>query len=314
MIHLAQSLSPKEKAEFIAFFQKKKINFAWTYSNMPGLDLDLIMHHLSIAPGIKPVKQKLHKMYPHVALLVKAKLEKLLKAGFIRAIDYVEWISKIVLVSKHDKSIRVCMDFRDLNLACPKDDFPLPNIDMIVDMMAGYEMYSLMDGFSGYNQIKIAPEDQEKTTFSCAWGNFYWNMMPFGLKNVGAIYKRAIITIFHDMMHKTMEDYVDDTLVKSAQHHTHLQDLGPILDRMEKFSLRLNPKKCAFGVTLEKLLGYIVSTKGIEVDLENVQSIMDMPPLRNISQMRGLQGRLQSIRRFISQLADRSQTFYKDLT
>ena len=90
-------------------------------------------------------------MHPHVALLVKAELEKLLKAGFICVIDYVEWISNIVLVSKHDKSIRVCTNFRDLNLACPKDDFPLPNIDMIVDMMVVYEMYSLMDGFFGYN-------------------------------------------------------------------------------------------------------------------------------------------------------------------
>ena len=118
---------------------------------MPGLDPDLIMHHLSIAPRIKAVKQKLCKMHPHVALLVKAELEKLLKACFIHAIDYAEWISNIVPVSKHDKSIKVCTDFRDLNLACPKDDFPLPNIDMIVDMMARYEMYSLMDGFSSYN-------------------------------------------------------------------------------------------------------------------------------------------------------------------
>ena len=119
--------------------------------------------------------------------------------------------------------------------------------------------------------------------------------MPFGLKNAGATYQRVVTTIFHAMMHKTMEDYVDDTLVKSAKHHTHLQDLGPILDHMEKFSLRLNPKKCAFGVTLGKLLGYIVSAKGIEVVLEKVQALMDMPPPRNISQMRGLQGRLQSI-------------------
>ena len=118
---------------------------------MPGLDPNLIMHHLSIAPGIKLVKQKLHKMHPHVALLVKAELEKFLKAGFICATDYAEWISNIVPVSKYEKSIRVCTDFRDLNLACPKDDFPLPNIDMIVDMMAGYKMYSLMNGFSSYN-------------------------------------------------------------------------------------------------------------------------------------------------------------------
>ena len=111
-------------------------------------------------------------MCPHVVLLVKAELKKILKVGFIRAIDYAEWISNIVLVSKHDKSICVCIDFRDLNLAYLKDDFPLPNIDMIMDMTTGYEMYSLMDGFSRYNQIKIAPEDQEKIAFTYAWGTF----------------------------------------------------------------------------------------------------------------------------------------------
>lgn len=119
-------------------------------------------------------------MHPHVALLVKAELEKLLKEGFIIAIDYAEWISNIVPISKPDKSICVYIDFRDLNKACPKDDFPLPNIDMIVDMTAGYEMYSLMDGFSGYNQNKFEPKDQEKTMSTCAWGTFYWNVMPFG--------------------------------------------------------------------------------------------------------------------------------------
>ena len=91
--------------------------------------------------------------------------------------------------------------------------------------------------------------------------------MSFGLKDAGATYQRIVTTIFHDMMHKTMEDYVDDTLVKSTKHNTHLQDLGPILDRMEKFNLRLNPKKCAFGVTSGKLLGYIVFEKKIKVDL-----------------------------------------------
>ena len=137
--------------------------------------------------------------------------------------------------------------------------------------------------------------------------------MPFGLKNASVMYERVVITIFHDMMHKTMGDYVDDTLVKSTKHNTHLQDLGPILDCMEKFSLRLNPKKCAFGVTSRKLLGYIVSTKGIEVDPEKVQAIMDMPLPHIINQMRGLQRRLQSIHRFISQLVDRSQHFTKTL-
>ena len=112
--------------------------------------------------------------------------------------------------------------------------------------------------------------------------------MPFGLKNVGATYQRVVTIIFYEMMHKTMEDYMDDTLVKRAKCNTHLQDLGPILDCMGKFSLRLNPKNCAFGVTSGKLLGYIVSTKGIKVDPKKVQEIMDMPPPHNITQMRGL--------------------------
>ena len=105
IIHVAQSLSDEEKTQFAQFFQDKKVNFAWTYSDMPRLDTDLIMHHLSISPDVKPVKQKLRKMHPHVALLVKAELEKLLSANFIRAIDYAEWISNIVPISKHEKSI-----------------------------------------------------------------------------------------------------------------------------------------------------------------------------------------------------------------
>lgn len=140
---------------------------------MLGLDPQLLMHHLSIPKGIKLVKQKLRKMHPHIALMVKVELKKLLDVGFIRSIDYAEWISNIVPISKPDNSIRICTDFKDLNKACPKDDFPLPNIDIIVDLIVGHAMLSIMDGFSGYNQIKIAPEDQEKTTFTCPWGKFY---------------------------------------------------------------------------------------------------------------------------------------------
>lgn len=105
IIHVAQSLSTEEKENFAKFFQEKKINFSWMYSELPGLDIDLTMHHLSISLDVKPVKQKLRKMHPHVALLVKVELEKLLSENFIRAIDYAEWISNIIPMSKHDKSI-----------------------------------------------------------------------------------------------------------------------------------------------------------------------------------------------------------------
>ncbi|GLJ16864.1 hypothetical protein SUGI_0290670 [Cryptomeria japonica] len=124
--------------------------------------------------------------------------------------------------------------------------------------------------------------------------------MPFVLKNAGATYQRAMTTIFHDMMHTMMEDYVDDLLAKSLTREGHLHILDKIFDRLEQYHVRLNPKKCVFGVTSGKLLGYIVSSKGIEVDPTKVKAIMDMPPPKNISQLRTLQGRLQSIRRFIA--------------
>lgn len=119
---------------------------------------------------------------------MKAELKKLLDVGFIQPIDYAECISNIVPMSKIDKSTRVCTDFKDLNKACPKDEFPLPNIDRIVDLTGGHFMLSLMDGFLGYNQIKIAPKDQDKMDFTCPWGTTYWNAMPFGIKNAEETY------------------------------------------------------------------------------------------------------------------------------
>ena len=118
---------------------------------MPGLDPYFILHHLNISPEAKPVKQKLRKMHPHIALLVKAELEKLISTNFIRPLAYASWISNIVPISKKNGSIRICIDFWDLNKAWPKDDFPLPNIYTIVDLTSCHPMFSLMDGFSGYN-------------------------------------------------------------------------------------------------------------------------------------------------------------------
>ena len=154
------------------FLKKGKINFAWTYKDMPSLDIDLVVYHLIVDPKIKLVKQKLHKMHPKVALLVKAELHKMLEEKFINPIDYPNWVSNIGSKGKASRGIHVCSNFWDLNLTCPKDDFPLPNIDIIVDLTARHEMLSLMDGFSSYNQIKIVEEDQHKMTFTTPRGTF----------------------------------------------------------------------------------------------------------------------------------------------
>ena len=120
-------------------------------------------------------------------------------------------------VPKKDGKVRMCVDYRDLNRASPKDNFPLPHIDTLVDNTAKHSLFSFMDGFSSYNQIKMAIEDMEKITFLIMWGTFCYKVMPFGLKNAGATYQRAMVTLFHDMMHKEIEVYVDDMIAKSQR-------------------------------------------------------------------------------------------------
>ena len=138
-------------------------------------------------------------MNPRKAPAIKAEIEKLLKADFIYLVPLTEWVSNPILVDKKQGAICICTDFHDLNCACPKDNFPTPFIDQILDECAGSEVFSFMDGFSGYNQIQIKPEDQHKTAFICPWGTFAYRKMPFGLKNVGATFQREMTLIFHDL-------------------------------------------------------------------------------------------------------------------
>jgi len=163
-----------------------------------------------------------------------------------------------------------------------------------------------MDGFSGYNQIKMAPEDIEKTTFITPWGTFCYKVMSFGLTNDGATYQRAMVTI-----HKEIEVYVDDMIAKSQYEEEHLVNLKKLFERLRKFKLRLNPAKCTFGVTSGKLLGFIVSQRRIEVDPDKVRAILAMPHPRTEKEVRGFLGRLNYIARFISQLTATCEPIFK---
>ena len=149
-----------------------------------------------------------------------------------------------------------------------------------------------MDGFSGYNQIRLAKEDQDKTSFTTPWGTYCYVVMPFGLKNANATYQRAMMAIFHDMIHIDMEVYVDDILVKSRTRIEHPQTLARILQRSREHNLKMNPKKCIFGVSSGKLLGFIVSKRGIEIDPNKAKTIAEMPPPKNLKELRGLIRRL----------------------
>ena len=182
------------------------------------------------------------------------------------------------------------MDFRDLNKACPKDDFPLPHIDVLVDNTIGSELMSFMDGFSGYNQIKMALKDMTKTTFIIEWGIYCYTVMSFGLKNVGATYQRMATTLLHDMMHNEVEVYVDDMIVKSKDRGSHTTNLRKFFERIKEYILRLNPQKCTFGVTTKKLLGFLVSDRGIEVDSSKIKAILELLPPKSEKEIRSFLG------------------------
>ena len=147
-------------------------------------------------------------------------------------VNFLEWLANVIPVPKKDGKVGMCVDFRDLNKVSPKDDFPLPYIDVLVDNIAGHAFLSFMDGFSGYNQIKMAPKDVEKTSFITSWGTYCYKVMTIGLKNAGATYQRAATTLLHDLIHKEVEVYVDDMIVKSKDCEGHISALRKFFERI----------------------------------------------------------------------------------
>ena len=184
-------------------------------------------------------------------------------------------------------------------------------MDLLIDFAVGSAMFSFMDGFSGYNQIRMAPKDAEKTTFKTPMGNFYYTVMPFGLKNVGATYQRAMTAIFHDMMQQELEDYVDDIVVKSKKREEHFYVLKRVFERCRAFKLRMNPLKCAFGVSSGKFLGFLVHRKGIDVDPAKTTTIATMRPPIMVKELKSFLGKVLYIRRFIPRLASITSAFTK---
>ena len=192
---------------------------------MQGLSTEIVEHQLPMRPECKPVQQKLRRVKPEMLLKIKEEVKKQLDAEFLEMAKYPEWVANIVSIPKKDGKVKMCVDYRDPNRASPKDNFPLPHIDTLMDNTAKNSRFSFMDGFSRYNQIRMAPKDKEKTAFVTMWGTFCYKVMPFDLKNAGATYQRAMVTLFHDMMHKEIEVYVDDLIAKSRKDESHVENL-----------------------------------------------------------------------------------------
>ncbi|CAL9018448.1 unnamed protein product [Prunus brigantina] len=308
-ISVSVHLTGEEREALVSLLKEFRDVFSWSYEEMPGLNPNLVSHTLNIELGTEPVVQPRRNFHPEIEKQIKVEIEKLLAAGFIKPIKHPTWLANIVPVKKKTGVIRVCTDYRDLNRACPKDEFPLPNMDILIDSTSGQGMLSFMDGFSGYNQIKMSPKDAEKTAFRTPYGNFYYTVMPFGLKNAGATYQRAMTAVFHDMMGKEVEDYVDDLVVKSRTRGSHQEVLRRVLERCRFYGLKMNPKKCAFGVSSGKFLGFQVHQRGIDVDSEKTKAICSLAPPKNPKELKSFMGRLSYIRRFIPGLAAMMSAF-----
>ena len=177
------------------------------------------------------------------------------------------------------------MDFTNLNKACPKDLFPMPRIDQLVDATAGHPQMSFLDTFQGYHQIPLALEDQKKTAFVTPTGNYHYKVMPFSLKNAGSTYQKMMTKMFEPQLGKNIEIYVDDMVVKSKVVSEHLGDLGNIFDVLRRHKLRLNASKCSFGMGSGKFLGYMVTHRGIKVNPDQIKAINNLKPLRNAKEV-----------------------------
>ena len=199
---------------------------------MPEIDPSVIVHKLNVSPSFSPIRQKKRVFAQERDKVIADEVRKLLKADFIRKVYYHDWLANMVMIKKANGKWRMCIDFTDLNKACPKDSYPLPRIDTLVDSTARHQLLSFMYAFSGYNQIKMEEADQEKTSFITSQGLFYYKVMPFGLKNAGATYQRLMNKMFAHQIGRNVHVYVDDMLVKSLCEDDHLDDLWETFDTL----------------------------------------------------------------------------------
>jgi hypothetical protein len=270
---------------------------------MPGLSRELVEHRLPIKPGFRPYWQRPRNFNPVLYGRIE-EIDRLLKAKFIQPCRYVEWVSNIVLVEeKNTDKIRGCVDFRDLNRATPKDEYPMLNADILINSASGNRVICFLDGNTGYNQIFMATENVPITAFRCP--GF---MGLFGLKNVGATYQHAMNLIFHDLLGTILEIYIDDAVIKWADFDRHLANLHVAFERMRKYSLKMNPIKCTFGVSAGRFLGFIVHEHGIEVDPKKIEAIKGIQEPTCKKDVQSLLGKINYLRRFISNLAGKIES------
>nr|GEV41736.1 DNA-directed DNA polymerase [Tanacetum cinerariifolium] len=292
---IAKELEDEEKAALIKVLKSHKRAIAWKLSDIQGINPEFCTHKILMEEDYKPVVQHQIRVNPKIHDVIKKEVEKLLDAGLIYLISDSPWVSPVhcvpkkggfTVVNNEENELiptrlvtrwRVCIDYQKLKEATLKDHFPLPFMDQMLERLAGNEYYCFLDGFFGYFQIPIDPRDQEKTTFTCPYGTFAYRRMPFGLCNTPGTFQRCMLAIFHDMVEKTMEVFMDDFSVFENSFKTCHSRLDKMLQRCEDTKLCLNWEKTHFMVKEGIVVGHKISRNGIEVDKAKVNVITKLP-------------------------------------
>jgi hypothetical protein len=273
---------------------------------MLGILREVVEHALRIKPGSKLVQQRLRRFDEEKRRAIGEEIPKLLVAGFIKKVYHPEWLSNPILVKKKSGKWRMCVDYTSLNKACPKDPFPLPRIDQVVDSTSGCETLYFLDAYSDYHQIMMKESDQLMTSFITPFRSYCYVSMSFGLKNAGATYQRCILKCFGDLIGETIKAYVDDIIVKSKKADQLVVDLEKTFDKLRESGIKLNPEKCVFRVSRGMLLEFIVSERGIEANPEKIMVITWMGPIQNVRGVQWIMGCLTALSRFVSRLGERA--------
>jgi hypothetical protein len=279
--------------------------------DMPGISREVIEYKLGIEPSYKSVKQKERRYTLERHETIRQEVNRLLEVGFIRPVDYPSWLANLVLIEKPDGFWCMCIDYTSFNKACPKEEHPLPRICQIVDSTASCELLSFLDGYSTYHQTSLAIDDEEKITFITPFGIYYYTKMAFGFMNRGATYQKCIQIILEAQIRGNIEIYIDDVVVNSKKHGDLLDDLKDTFDNLHKYKMKLNPKKCVFSVSSGKLLGYMVSARGIDTNQKKVEAIEQLQPPRTQKEIQKLAGMMATLSRFISKLGEHGMPIYK---
>ncbi|GJU57477.1 reverse transcriptase domain-containing protein [Tanacetum coccineum] len=274
---------------------------------------EIAEHRLNVRKGCQPVRQKKRGQSVERNLAINDEVSKLVTAGIIREVHYHDWLSNLEMVKKSDNSWRMCVDFKDLNKACPKDGYPLPEIDWKVESLCGFPFKCFLDAYKGYHQIQMAEEDKEKTAFITNQGIFCYTKMHFGLRNAGATYQRLVDKTFHGQIGRNLEVYVDDLVIKSRTEDEVVRDIEETFKTLRKINMKLNPKKCTFGVEEGMFLGYQVNTKGIKICPDKVDAVLSLQSPKCLKDVQKLNGKLASLNRFLAKSAEKSLPFFKTL-